>query len=152
MKITAQTAKHLKDVYLGGNWTVINFKDTLKDITWQQAIKKNEPFNTIVTLVYHCGYFVEVLNKVLEGGPLDGKDAYSFNHPPINSDEDWQQLLNNFFSNGEKAVRLIEQLSDEKLSDVFFDEKYGSYYRNINGIIEHLHYHLGQISILKRII
>jgi hypothetical protein len=29
-------------------------------------------------------------------------------------------------------------------------EKYGNYYRNIHGIIEHIHYHLGQIVLIEK--
>jgi hypothetical protein len=47
---------------------------------------------------------------------------------------------------------LKEQLADSILSEDFTDKKYGSYYRNIIDIIEHMHYHLGQIAILKKII
>ena len=31
-------------------------------------------------------------------------------------------------------------------------EKYGNYFRNLTGIIEHLHYHLGQIVLIKKLI
>ncbi|MFT4660247.1 MAG: hypothetical protein ACI8XB_000508 [Patiriisocius sp.] len=50
----------------------------------------------------------------------------------------------------EKFSSNIEKLSDQKMSDHFVDEKYGSYYRNLNGIIEHAHYHLGQIILIKK--
>ena len=46
----------------------------------------------------------------------------------------------------------MEKLSDDKLFDNFADPKYGSYYRNLQGIVEHTHYHLGQIVLLKKII
>ncbi|HBC04915.1 MAG TPA: DUF1572 domain-containing protein, partial [Aequorivita sp.] len=40
---------------------------------------------------------------------------------------------------------------DEKLNEIFADEKYGTYQRNIEGMIEHCYYHLGQISLLKKL-
>ncbi len=46
----------------------------------------------------------------------------------------------------------IEQLPESKLWETFSDEKYGNYYRNIHGIIEHSHYHLGQIVLIKKIL
>jgi len=33
------------------------------------------------------------VSKVLQGGPLDASDKYSFDYPPIGSEEDWQNLL-----------------------------------------------------------
>lgn len=46
----------------------------------------------------------------------------------------------------------IEKLDELKLYDVFSEEKYGNYFRNLLGIIEHSHYHLGQISLIKKLI
>jgi len=47
---------------------------------------------------------------------------------------------------------LIEQLPESQLWVTFSQEKYGNYYRNLHGIIEHIHYHLGQIVLIKKII
>lgn len=152
MNVSIQLAKHFREVYFGKNWTWSNLKDNLVDITWDQAITQVNGFNTIATLVYHSGYFVSALVDVLTGKPLTSKDEFSFSHPPITSQEEWEQLLSNTFNNAELAATLIEQLSDEKLWDNFTDEKYGNYYRNIQGIIEHTHYHLGQIVLIKKMI
>ncbi|MEM8891667.1 MAG: DUF1572 domain-containing protein, partial [Bacteroidota bacterium] len=42
--------------------------------------------------------------------------------------------------------------SEEKYKEGFVDEKYGTYRRNIDGMIEHCYYHLGQISIIRKMI
>ena len=152
MSYTSQIAKHFRDLHFGGNWTDVNMRDTLSDVDWKQATTKIGSFNTIATLVFHTNYFVEVVLQVLEGGPLDGNDKLSFDHPSINSEEDWQNMLNNSWIKAEKLAKLIKKLTDEKLLGDFIDPKYGSYYRNINGIIEHSHYHLGQMVMLKKLI
>jgi hypothetical protein len=46
----------------------------------------------------------------------------------------------------------IEKIDEAKLFEDFADPKYGSYYRNLLGIIEHTYYHLGQISLIKKIL
>ena len=89
MNASTQLAKHLREVFFGGNWTVSNVKEQLADVTWQQATTQVQSFNTIATLAFHISYFVSVVTKVLEGGPLEGNDKLSFAHPPINSQEDW---------------------------------------------------------------
>ena len=152
MNLLAQIAKQFRDVHFGGNWTSVNLKDTLKDITWQQAITKVNSFNTIATLVFHTHYYVEAVSRVLQHQPLNAKDEYSFEHPPITSQEDWEAMLNKTWSDAEKFALLIEQLPESKLGETFIDEKYGNYYRNLTGIIEHYHYHLGQIVLIKKII
>jgi hypothetical protein len=152
MNVTAQMAKHLRDVYFGGNWTTSNLKENLSDINWEQATKQVYSFNTIATLVYHVNYFVLVAINVLEGGPLEGNDKESFDHPPILSQEDWRGFLDEMWADAERFAGLIEQLPESKLSEDFTDKKYGTYYRNICGITEHIHYHLGQIVLIKQIL
>lgn len=152
MSICQHAAKHFRDVHFGGNWTVSNMKDHLKDITWQQATKKTGSFNTIATLVFHTNYFVKALIMVLEGKALDAHDKFSFDHPPVRSEEDWQNMIANLLADAEKAAQLIEQLPETKFFEDFSDKKYGNYYRNIHGIIEHTHYHLGQIALIKKLV
>ena len=93
MKLTEQIAKHLREVHFGGNWTASNLKDKLADVTWQQATTPGDSLHAIAALVYHMNYFVSATLKVLHGGPLDAKEKYSFDHPPILSHEDWEKLL-----------------------------------------------------------
>jgi hypothetical protein len=152
MHLTAQIAKHLREVHFGGNWTSVNLKDSLKDITWQQATTKLHSFNTIAILVYHINYYVSEVTKVLQGQPLTASDKFSFDCPPIQSHNDWEALVNKTFSDAEIFASLIEQLPETTLSGNFLDEKYGNYYRNLLGIIEHTHYHLGQIVIIKKLL
>jgi hypothetical protein len=37
MNFTVQIAKHFREVHFGWNWTLVDLKESLKDITWQQA-------------------------------------------------------------------------------------------------------------------
>jgi len=152
MSLTTQLAKHLKDVHFGGNWTSSNLKDNLADVTWQQATTKVYSLNTIATLVFHINYYISAVLKVLQGEPLQASDKYSFDLPPILGQKDWDDLRNKAFADAETFTLLIEQLPEHKLWKNFEDAKYGTYYRNIQGIIEHTHYHLGQIAVIKKIL
>jgi hypothetical protein len=152
MNLPTQIAKQFRDVHFGGNWTASNLKENLADITWQQATAKVNSFNTIAALVYHMNYYVSVVLKVLQGERLNASDKYSFDLPPIYSQDDWEKLLDKTWKDAENFAGSIEQLPENKLWEVFSDEKYGTYYRNIHGIIEHIHYHLGQIVLIKKIL
>jgi hypothetical protein len=152
MNISNHIAKHFREVFFGGNWTFSNVKDNLAGITWQQSITKVHDFNTIAVLTYHIGYFVTAQLDVLQGKPLDAKDEFSFDHPPINSQEDWDAMVAKILAEAEALAILIEQLPEEKLAADFVEPKYGNYYRNLHGIIEHTHYHLGQIALVKKLV
>ena len=150
--IVRQLAKHFKAIHFGNNWTDASLQEHLSEITWQEATQKVANLNTIVALTYHINYFVEALRDVLEGKPLTAKDQYSYDHPPIKSELDWSTLTDKVFKDAEAVINLISQLPEEQLNTPFVDEKYGTYYENIHGIIEHCHYHLGQIVIIKKLI
>jgi hypothetical protein len=152
MMATKQIAKHFRDAHFGGNWTSVNLKDTLTDVDWKQATTKVYDLNTIAVLVFHINYYVGAILKVLQGEALNASDKFSFDLPAIASEEAWQELVFKVLTEAEQLAIHIENLAEEKLSQDFADPKYGSYYRNLLGVTEHTHYHLGQISLLKKII
>jgi len=152
LTLPGQIAKLFKDVYDGGNWTSVNVKGTLASVTWEQATTKVGSFNTIAALVYHINYYVSALIKVLNAEQLDARDRYSFDHPPILSEKDWEDLLNKTWADAETFASLVENLPENKLWEDFWGNKYGNYFRNIHGVIEHSHYHLGQIVLIKKML
>jgi len=152
MTTTTQIARHLREVYFGGNWTGSNLKDNLADVTWQDATTEVNSFNTIATLVFHVNYYVGAVLKVLQGGPLEASDKYSFDHPPVRCQSDWDGMLEKTWADAEQLAGLIEQLPESTLREDFDDGKYGDHYRNLSGAIEHTHYHLGQIALIKKLL
>ncbi|NND62674.1 MAG: DUF1572 domain-containing protein [Flavobacteriaceae bacterium] len=152
MNTSAHIAKNLREVYLSGNWTASNLKSQLKDVNWKEATTQYSNLNSIATLVHHMTYYVTAVAAVLKGGVLNAKDELSFDHPPIENETDWQAFLTNIFNEVEGFADLVEQLPESKLWETFEDDKYGNYYRNLQGIVEHCHYHLGQIAIIKKLL
>src|SRR6185437_15524564 len=142
MKLTGQIAKNLREVFYGGNWTDVNLKDSLSEVTWKDATKSVGSLNTISSLVYHINYYLSAVLKVLQGGPLDAHDKDSFKCPEILSQLNWDKLKNKVFADVETLACLIEKLPEKQIWEDFTDNKYGNYYRNLIGIIEHTHYHL----------
>ncbi|MFZ1529550.1 MAG: DinB family protein [Ferruginibacter sp.] len=152
MNLTSQIAAHIRQVHFGGNWTAVCLKEQLAGVNRETAVTKITGFNTIAALVFHINYYISAVQKVLAGGTLDAKDACSFEHAPIETEADWETLLNKTWADAESFANLIEKLPDSKLTETFLDEKYGNYYHNLHGILEHTHYHLGQIVMIKKIL
>lgn len=148
-----QLANRFRDVILDGKWIAnTNFKDRLSDVTWQQATTKIGSLNTLAMLAFHINYYVGGVLNVFEGGELEIRDQYSFDVQEINSQEEWEKLLNEFWSNAEKFADHVENMTGEQLDRVFVKEAYGTYRRNIEGMIEHSYYHLGQVSLIKKMV
>lgn len=151
MKLNEYLTNRLKEVFTEGKWVVgTNFKEQIIDLDWNDAIKKVADFNTIADLTFHIHYYIAGVAKVLEGGSLDIKDKFSFDSPPIESEQDWKHLVNKFCVDSERFISLVENMTDEKLLSGFVDEKYGTYYRNIDVMVEHAYYHLGQVILIKK--
>ncbi|WP_298545710.1 DinB family protein [uncultured Aquimarina sp.] len=146
-------ANRLREVLLNGTWIAnTNYKQQIESLTWQQANQKIETLNTIAVLTYHINYYLAGVLNVFMVGKLEIKDKFSFDMPPITSETDWKNLINEFLVNAEKLTLEVEKMDDQKLDEIFVDQKYGTYSRNIEGIIEHSYYHLGQISLIKKLI
>ena len=146
-------ARRLSEVYLDGHWVAnTNYKEQLSSLHWQQATQQVGQLNTIALLTYHINYYLRGLLQVLHGGALEIKDKYSFDMPPVTNDKEWLSLTTEFFSNAEKFVAAVAILPDEKMDEHFVDPKYGTWYRNLEAVVEHSYYHLGQISLVKKLL
>jgi hypothetical protein len=153
METSNQLANRLRGVLLDGKWIAnTNYKDQLADISWKVVTTKIGSLNTLAALTYHINYYLAGMLNVFKGGTLDIRDKYSFDLPEIKSEEAWQTLANQLWSNAESFATHVENLSEAQLEAVFTDEKYGSYRRNIEGVIEHAYYHLGQVTLIKKMI
>ena len=148
-----QLANRFREVILNGVWIAnTNLQKQTTSLSWKQATTKIGSLNTIAILTFHINYYISGMLNVFEGGSLDIRDKYSFDATPIESQKDWEELLNTTWNNAEKFASHIEHMPDSKLDEVFVDEKYGTYRRNIEGMIEHSYYHLGQVSLIKKMI
>lgn len=146
-------AGRLREVFLTGTWIAnTNYRQQLGAIPWQTGIARIQNLNTIAQLTFHIHYYVKGLLEVLKGGELTIHDKYSFDLPPITSESMWKVLVEEFLHDAEAFADRVEQLDDALLDQPFVQEKYGTYLRNIEGVIEHSYYHLGQIALLHKIL
>lgn len=148
-----ELAKRFREVILNGTWVAnTNYKNQLATLNWEVAVTKHQSLNTIAVLAQHIHYYIKGVSNVFKGGNLEIRDKYSFDFPPVESQVQWETFLTKFWQDAEEFAHLIEQMPEEKLHQKFVEEKYGTYQRNIDGMIEHCYYHLGQIVLLRKIL
>jgi hypothetical protein len=153
MNNAQQLAGRFREVILNGTFIAnTNYRHQLDYTDWQLATRQVGQLNTIAVLAQHIHYYIAGVLQVLRGGPLDIKDKYSFNFAPITSQQQWNSILERLWNDAEAFAGLVEQLSPDQLDSPFTDPKYGTYYRNIDAMIEHCYYHLGQVALLKKML
>lgn len=146
-------ANRFREVTLNGTWIAnTNFKHQLANLNWEIATTKYGSLNSIALLAQHIHYYINGIKNVFLGGDLEIKDKFSFDFKPMESQLEWEVFLNTFWQDSEEFASLIEQMAETKLDEVFIDAKYGSYQRNIDAMIEHSYYHLGQIVLINKLI
>jgi uncharacterized damage-inducible protein DinB len=146
-----QIAKHFHDIYFGGNWTSVHIREALSDISLEEACFKHISLNSILALSFHISYYTAAVLEVLKGSDLNARDADSYKHPEIKTESDWKEFQEKMFADALQFVQYLENLPSDSMEATFVDPKYGTYFRNIHGLIEHAHYHLGQIVLIKKL-
>lgn len=153
MQITQQLANRFREVILNGKWVAYtNIKEQIDDVNLELAVKKYADLNSIALLTFHLNYYLDGVLNVFDGGELEIRDKFSFDMPPLNDQQDWLDLKNRLFTNAERFAQYVEKMADEDLTNFFVDPKFGTYLRNIEGMIDHCNYHFGQIVIIKKLL
>lgn len=153
METSSSIANRLREVLIDGRWIAnTNYRDLLYDLTLEEATKTLGNHNSIALLIYHVNYYLAGLLEAFATNTLEIRDKYSFDIPAMESAADWEALKNDFNNNAASFVAVIKTFDEEKLEAPFVDEQYGNYRRNLEGVIEHSYYHMGQISLIKKLI
>lgn len=152
MDILALIARHVLDVHEGGNWTDVNVKETIRDITLKEAVMHTQASpNTIAAVLHHLTYWNRVMVQRINGVRVAIPDSNGFETPPLNSEEDWQQLKEDNTASAHELSTAIKSFDEKRLEEPII-EGYSSGYKNMQGTVEHIHYHLGQLVILKHLV
>ena len=151
-KLTNDMARHVREMHFGNNWSDVAMQEVLKDVTWQQALKK--PIldaNSIAELVFHLNFYLDYVHRDIKNDFMKFEQADTFKVPDIQSEADWQTLLQKTWEDAEAFAKTIEKIPNTQLHEVI-PPRNNSFYKNIHGVIEHNHYHLGQIVLLKKLL
>jgi uncharacterized damage-inducible protein DinB len=152
MKVTHEIARHILDCFNGENWTDVNISNTLKDVSWQQAQQRTAASqNTIASLLHHIYYWNGIIMLRIKGINPSVPDSNGFDVAEFKNENDWNELKEKTHQSFIQLADAVKNFPEEKLSETYAAGK-SSYYKNFQGTVEHAHYHLGQIVILKKLI
>ena len=150
--LSSQLAEQFREVFIDGNWVSTNYQTQLEDVTYIEAFAKFGNHNTIALLTFHINYYLSGVLDAMESGDLTIRDKFSFNMPKNMGQDEWERLKIEFIEAANSMYNKILRMVDEEIMGPFIVEKYGNYYKNIHGLIEHGYYHLGQLVLIKKLI
>ena len=108
-------------MYFGGNWTALNLMETLEDVTVNIASKQVYEFDTILSLTHHIHYLKGTLDT-LNTEQLTIRDNYSYDHPNLKAEDDWQIFLNTICLEANTFMDLAKTF-DDSILDTFLRKK-----------------------------
>lgn len=153
MENHSNLSERLSELFLSGEWIVnTNFRKMLEDVTREEAVQSIDGLNSIYRLAYHVNYYLSGLCKVFEHNILDMSDRFSFPEDQADTPEQWETFKIDFQLNARRMISLVEKMSGSELDSPFVDPHYGSNRVNLEAMIDHSYYHLGQISLIKKLV
>jgi uncharacterized damage-inducible protein DinB len=150
MKETGRISNLVKALYNGHPWLDVNLMDNLSKIPWQKAGGKAHPrLNSIWEIVNHLvSWRLNVLRRV-QGEVIKTPPDNYFTPVADQNEKAWLRTLDNLQASQEAWVQFLEQAEDSILENTYPVNNM-TYYEQIQGIIQHDAYHLGQIVLLAK--
>jgi hypothetical protein len=152
MNISSLIAQHIIDVHEGNNWTEVDLISTLNGINYKEAsLLTPASVNTIAGLVHHLRFWNDVMTKRIHGQDVDIPDSNGYDNLPLADGESWNTLVESCLASGRRLAEAIAGVEASRLDEPILTGS-STAYKNLQGSVEHVHYHLGQIVILKQLI
>jgi uncharacterized damage-inducible protein DinB len=152
MKISEAIAQHILELYFGNNWTDVNVRETLQDVTLKEALTKTKASpNTIASLVQHITFYNKIILERLHGSNPQIDEINGYNLPPLENEAAWELLKENNLQSAQELADEARLIADDTLQEPVVEDG-SSRYKSLHGVTEHGYYHLGQIVILKKLI
>lgn len=146
-------ARRIRDLFLEGTWVAnTNYRKLLSEVPFFSANQKINGSNSIGLLTFHVAYYVHGLLDVIQGKPLQIKDTLSFTMTPITHENEWETMVDDLLKAAATLALQVAEESPEFLYAPFANGQYGNWEANLNVLIEHGYYHLGQMVLIKKML
>jgi hypothetical protein len=152
MKLSEAISQHLLEVHEGNNWTEVDLTHTLQDVTLAEAttLTTASP-NTIASLLHHLTFWNRVMTRRAQGIDTEIEESNGFAMPVLQSEADWDAVRADNIRSAHELAAAIRQLENLSFTEPILPN-YSSVYKNLQGSVEHIHYHLGQLVVLKNLV
>lgn len=138
-----------KNLYNGHPWIDVTLVETLHGISAEQAQRRLGNCNTIWEIVVHLTAWRENVLQRVQGQVLKTPSSNYIEPVTDTSEAAWTTVLQHLEASQTRWLAFLEQIDAAHLEQVYPTNGM-TYYEQIQGIIQHDAYHLGQIVLLAK--
>ena len=138
-----------KNLYNGHPWIDVTLVNTLNGISAKQAQRRLGNCNTIWEIVVHLTAWRENVLQRVQGQVLKTPSSNYIEPVADTSDAAWAATLQQLEDSQMRWLAFLAQLDSGQLEHIYPTNGM-TYYEQIQGIIQHDAYHLGQIVLLAK--
>ena len=142
-------AKHLYRVYFGGNWNEKNWFDFIENVPSEILFKEHNG-KTIWQLFTHSSYYLKAIENVIDGNAITTTDSESWLVQIPKNEASFRDYIISLQFKVKQICTQLEFKEPEWFTEPFGNPSNGGIDSNIIGIVEHLHYHLGQAILINK--
>lgn len=148
-------SKRLNQVFQDDPWYGESIMDVLENLNIDDVNKiPREDFNSIARIVLHMITWREFAIKSFQGDDsfnVQQNDANDWKEITITTEQEWESLLRKLKETQSNILSILQASQDSILNQKVPTRTYSIEYL-LEGIIQHDVYHLGQITLVKKLI
>lgn len=150
MNDSERLADQLKRALTGGAWHGPSWGETLEGITREVALHRPIPeAHTIAEIVLHATTWHDVVRRRLHGESPEISEAEDWPTPAFADEAAWSAAVARLFETGNALVATVSGFPVKKLHEARPGAG-GVWFELIIGELQHVLYHAGQVSLLKK--
>ncbi len=146
-------ADQLARAHDGDAWYGDPTMKVLRGINAGQASRRPVPrAHSIWEIVLHVAAWQTFVARALEGEPMPSWELPDEeNWPPVKDTGEaaWREALASVGDGNRRVREALRRLGDDDLDKTVANREY-SFYFMLHGVVQHIGYHAGQISLLKK--
>ncbi|MEO8516434.1 MAG: DinB family protein [Flavobacterium sp.] len=151
MKELQRISDLFSNLYDGEPWIDTTLVGSLQNISYLKAAEKYKNCNSIWEIANHIIAWRENVLQRVQGKVITTPNHNYFESINDISENAWKNTLQHLEESQQKWMVFLEHF-DKKKFDKIYPNNNLNYYEHIHGIIQHDAYHLGQITILSKLV
>jgi hypothetical protein len=149
MNETKRLADQLERALNGEAWHGPSWKEALDGVTFETAVHRPIPeAHSIAEIVMHAGTWHDVVRRRIEGESPQVSDEEDWPPPPKNEKE-WSAAVTRLLETGQALSETVAAFPVSRLEEMRPGVN-DSWYGLLIGELQHVLYHAGQVSLLRK--